>query len=280
MGDSDTSLFGRDVGETVASAWERYRERVFESWRPVSEWLIERIDPAPGQVVLELAAGPGETGFLLAERLGSSGRLISTDLADAMVAAARRGAEARGLTNVDFRTVDAQAIDLPEGSVDGVLCRFGLMLVPDPAKAFSEVRRVLRPGATLAYSVFSGPDRNPWLTLLVSAFLEHDHAPAGDPFGPGGPFSLADPDVNRLMLERTGFVDVVVEEVTAQMHYETIDDYWEMQTAIGGPLAALAAALSSDETAAVKATLAARAAPFERSGAYDMPCVALGVAAK
>lgn len=279
MGDPDSSLFGRDVGENVASAWERYRERVFESWRPVSEWLVERLDPAPGQVVLELAAGPGETGFLLAERLGSSGRLISTDLADAMVAAARRGAEARGLTNVEFRTMDAQAIDLPDASVDGVLCRFGLMLVPDPAKASSEVRRVLRPGGSLTYSVFSGPDKNPWLTLLVGAFLEHGHAPAGDPFGSGGPFSLADPDANRGMLERAGFVDVLVEEVTAQLHYETIDDYWEMQTAIGGPLASLAAALSSDQTAAVKTTLAARAEPFERSGAYHMPCVALGVAA-
>lgn len=279
MGHSDSSLFGRDVGENVASAWERYRERVFESWRPVSEWLVERIDPAPGQVVLELAAGPGETGFLLAERLGSTGRLISTDLADAMVAVARRGAEARGLTNVEFRAMDAQAIDLPDASVDGVLCRFGLMLVPDPAQASSEVRRVLRPGGSLAYSVFGGPDRNPWLTLLVGAFLEHGHALARDPFGPGGPFSLSDADTNRGMLERAGFADVLVEEVTVELHYETIDDYWEMQTAIGGPLAALAAALSSDQTDAVKATLAARAEPFERSGAYDMPCVALGVAA-
>jgi len=279
MGDENSPLFGRDVGESVASAWERYRERVFESWRPVSEWLVERVDPAPGHVILELAAGPGETGFLLAERLAPHGRLISTDLAEAMVAAARRGAEARGLTNVEFRTVDAQAIDLPDASVDGVLCRFGLMLVPDPAKAFSEVRRVLRPGARLAYSVFSGPDRNPFLTLLVRAFLEHGHTLPGDPFGPGGPFSLADPETNRAMLEQAGFTVVSVEEMPATMHYETLDDYWEMQTAIGGPLAALAAALPREEEAAIKATLAAIAGPFERGGAYDMPCVAVGVAA-
>lgn len=144
----DGSTFGHDVGEQVASAWERYRDRVFESWRATSEWLIDRIDPRPGAIILELAAGPGETGFLAAERLLPDGHLISTDLAEGMVAAARRGAQARGLTNVECRTMDAQEIDLPDGSVDGVLSRFGLMLVPEPAKAFAEIRRVLRRRST------------------------------------------------------------------------------------------------------------------------------------
>jgi ubiquinone/menaquinone biosynthesis C-methylase UbiE len=144
----------RDWSGDVARAWERHRERIFDSWRFVSDWLVEAIAPQPGQSVLELAAGPGETGFLAAERIGPNGKVISTDYVAEMVEAARRGAAARGLSNVDCRVMDAQAIDLPEGSVDSVLCRFGLMLMPDPSAALDGVRRVLRPAGRFAYSVF------------------------------------------------------------------------------------------------------------------------------
>ena len=273
------SMFGHDVGELVASAWERYRNRLFEGQRAASDWLIARVAPQSGQIILELTAGPGETGFLAAERLLPDGRLISTDLAEGMVAAARRGADAQGLTNVECRTMDAQAIDLPDASVDGVLSRFGLMLLPEPAKAFSEIRRVLRSGGHLAYGVFSTPDRNPWLTVLVMAMVAHGYTPGGDPFGPGGPFSLADPDTNRAMLEAAGFASIAIEEIPATVHYHSLDDYWEMQTAIAGPIAAVVATLSDDEQATIKATLATLAEPYEHDGAYDMPSAAIGVTA-
>jgi ubiquinone/menaquinone biosynthesis C-methylase UbiE len=51
-----------------------------------------------------------------------------------MVDAAQRCAEARGLGNVEFRVTDAQAIDLPDSTVDAVLSRFGVMLAPEPAR--------------------------------------------------------------------------------------------------------------------------------------------------
>ncbi|MGH9217284.1 MAG: class I SAM-dependent methyltransferase [Acidimicrobiales bacterium] len=118
----------------------------------MSEWLVDQIDPQPARTVLELTAGPGETGFLAASRLGSGGRLISSDFVPAMVVAAQRGATQRGLDNVECRILDAQQIDLPDSSVDGVLSRFGLMLVPDQEQAMREIRRVLRAGGRCAYA--------------------------------------------------------------------------------------------------------------------------------
>ncbi len=129
----------------VAAAWERHRQRMFESQRPASDWLVGHLDAREGQTVLELAAGPGETGFLVAERIGPQGKLISTDVVPEMVEAARQGAAARGLHNVEFLIMDAQQIELPAASVNGVVCRFGLMLMPEPERALAEVRRVLRP---------------------------------------------------------------------------------------------------------------------------------------
>src|SRR5213080_4193088 len=145
-----------EIAELVASSWERHREFLFEGQRAVSEWLVDQIDPRPGETILELAAGPGETGFLAAERVGADGRLISTDLSAGMIDAARRGADARGLRNVEFRVMDAQQNDLPDESVDGVLSRFGVMLMPEPGTALREAKRVLRDGGRLAYAVW-GP---------------------------------------------------------------------------------------------------------------------------
>lgn len=272
-------MFGHDIAEQVAPAWERYRDQLFEAQRALSEWMVDRVDPKPGQTILELTAGPGETGFLVAERILPGGRLISTDLSAGMVAAARRGADAQGLTNVECRTMDAQAIDLPDASVDAVISRFGVMLLPDLAKAFGEIRRVLRHGGRLVYGVFGAPERNPLLSFFAMAVAQHHQIPAGDPFGPGGPFSLADPDANRGPLETAGFGGIEVQEIAGTAHFASLDDYWQMQSAVGGPIAVLLATLSEDERVAIKATLATMIESFEHSGACDLPWVAIGVTA-
>jgi ubiquinone/menaquinone biosynthesis C-methylase UbiE len=275
MSRDDPVQFGVDVGDAVASAWEQHRERIFESFRPVSEWLVDEVRPEPGQTVLELAAGPGETGFLAAERVGPEGRLISTDLAPAMVEAARRGAQARGLGNVECRVMDAQRIELADASVDAVISRFGLMLVPDPAQSLREARRVLRPGGRLAYAVLGAPDRNPWISMFMAAVAEAGHAPPGGPSVPGGPFSLSEPERNRELLRGAGFAEVRVEEMAGVMRYDSFGDYWAVQSSIGGPLALLIASLPADEVEALGAALESKLAPFRSGDAYELPSLAV-----
>ena len=259
----------------VASAWETYRERLFENVRSVSERLVEEIDPQPGQTVLELTAGPGETGFLLAPRLGPTGRLISSDFVPAMVEAAQRGATERGLENVECRVLDAQQIDLPDGSVDGVLSRFGLMLVPEQERAMGEIRRVLRPGGRYAYATWGPPDRNPWISSIVLALVQHGHAPGGDPFAPGGVFSLATPDRNQELAAAAGFEAIAVEELTGTMSFEDEDDYWTFNAAVAGPVAELVSTLSSDQLREIRATLHGSLDAFARDGGLEFPWTAL-----
>ncbi len=116
----------------MASGWERRREEIERVTLPVSEWMVQALDPQPGDTVLELAAGPGGTGFAAAAILGEQGRLISSDFSSEMVEVARRRAAELGLANVEHRVIDAEEIALEDDSVDGVLCRFGFMLMPDP----------------------------------------------------------------------------------------------------------------------------------------------------
>ncbi len=266
--------------ESVADAWEANRLRVFDSFRTASEWLVEAINPQAGQVVLEVAAGPGETGFLVAEAVGPTGEVISSDLSPTMVAAARRGAKARGLANVECRVMDAQELDLGDDVVDAAISRLGLMLVPDPAAAFRELRRVVRLGGTVAYAVIGAPDQNDWMALMMGALIMNGHQPVtGNPFELGGPFGLSSPEVNIEMLRSAGFVDVHIEQISGAMTVIDADDYWETQTSLTGPVKATVEQLTGDERAAVRATLADMLAPFETQGGFSLPSQLVAVRA-
>ena len=97
-----------------------------------------------------------------------------------------------------------------------MLCRFALMLMPDPRRMLNEARPVLRPGGRLAYAVFGTREGNLWIATLVDAIEDTGHRLRTDMFGPGGSFfSLADHDRNRELLAAAGFADVLVEEIVA-----------------------------------------------------------------
>jgi ubiquinone/menaquinone biosynthesis C-methylase UbiE len=143
--------------------------------------MITELAPRPGDTVLELAAGVGDTGFEAAAILGDGGRLISTDFSPAMVEAARRRGAELGLQNVEYRVMDAERLELDPNSVDGVLCRYGYMLMPDPAAAFAETRRVLRPGGRLVLAVWGAPERNPFFSIMAMNLVQRGHIPPPEP---------------------------------------------------------------------------------------------------
>jgi SAM-dependent methyltransferase len=280
VGNEDATAAVRRSWDSVSSGWAQHRERIFDGFRHVSEWLVASVDPRQGETLLDVAAGPGETGFLAADHVGPNGRVLSTDLAPGMVDAAREGARARGLANVECRVMDAQQMDLPDASVDCVISRLGFMLMPDPGRALAEVRRVLAPGGRLAYAVIGAPDRNAWMSSMVMAFVSRGHVPGGgDPFGPGGPFSLSAAERNVELLRAAGFGTIDVSDLTGTFPFADVDDHWEFQLAIAGPVADLAASVGPDELAEVKKALATSMEPFRSGDRYELPSQLVGVVA-
>ena len=102
-----------------------------------------------GETVLDIGCGAGTDLLLAARRVGPSGLAIGIDMTETMRDRARGSAVAAGLTNVEVHRADATSLPLPDASVDVVISNGVLNLVPEKDKAFTEIRRVLRPGGRL-----------------------------------------------------------------------------------------------------------------------------------
>lgn len=269
-----------DAWGAVAAGWERRRAIVWEGTRSVSERLVELLAPESGETVLEVAAGPGDTGFLAAGRLRPGGRLLSTDGVPEMVAAARRRGEELGLENVDYVVADAAGLPFADSSVDGVLCRFGVMLVPDCAAAVREIARVLRPGGRAAVAVWAESDRNPWMTAAGQAALALGLTERPDPEAPG-PFRLAAPGRLRSLLEAARLRVEVEQEVEVTWRAASLDEWWEVTLDTSRMLSLLVARLAPDEIAAVRGGAEERLAAYARAdGSIAVPGVTRVVLAR
>jgi len=261
--------------EAAASGWTRRQEAIRRFGAPVSSWMLGAAALQPGERVLELAAGLGETGMLAAEKVAPMGGVIISDHAEAMLDGARSRALALGLSNVEFQVLSAEWIDLPLASVDVVLCRWGYMLLADPAAALAETRRVLRPGGRVALAVWDSVRHNPWASLPMLELIERgltavpmSGAAAGETAAPGeagwqpGIFALGDPELVRELLSGAGFTGIVVDAIDVEQRYESIEEMWETALDINHTFHDAVLSRPEPEIAEIRAGLATRLAPY------------------
>jgi hypothetical protein len=115
--------------------------------------------------------------------------------------------------------------------------------------------------------VWGPADRNPWITLVGATLIQRGHTPGGDPFGPGGLFSLAEAERNMDVARDIGFGDIAVEEMSGAMEIHDLDDYWGYQTSISG----LVPTAPPDEQDALRATFRSVAEPYRTADGYQLP---------
>lgn len=105
-----------------------------------------------GDTVLDLGSGAGNDCFVARRGVGATGRVIGVDFSEGMLRKARRNADDLGYDNVEFRRGDIEDLPVPDDAVDVVISNCVLNLVPDKARVFREIRRVLRPDGYFSVS--------------------------------------------------------------------------------------------------------------------------------
>lgn len=250
--------------EAAASGWVRRGELMREFAAPVSHRMIEVVGPQPGERVLELAAGLGETGMLAAELVAPLGGVIVSDQAEAMLEGARARSIALGLSNVEFQVLNGEWIDLPLASVDVVLCRWGYMLMADPAAALGETRRVLRPGGRLALAVWDSLAHNPWALEPAQELIARGLTPAPDPTAEPtpGPFALGEAWRVQDLLEQAGFAEIDVEAVELSRRHADFEDLWDVTLDLSRSFHDAVLSRPQAEIEQIKYSLAERFAPY------------------
>ena len=160
------SPFARDSVFTGSVAEIYDSQLVPMIFEPYADDLARRVAALDPSRVLELAAGTGAATRALTRALPARVDLLATDLNQAML---DRAAAAGTRRPVRWAQADAQRLPFDDESFDVVACQFGAMFFPDKVRAFSEARRVLRPGGALAFNVWDRIEENEFADVVTAA---------------------------------------------------------------------------------------------------------------
>lgn len=240
----------------VAPGWGKYDPQMRAWAAPVTERMIALAGIREGSRVLDIACGAGEPALTVAEKVGPKGAVLATDFVEEMIGFARSKARARALSNIEFRCVDGEALDAPDGTFDAVTMRWGLMFMPDPVACMRRVHAALKPGGKAVVCCWTEAADNPFVTVPLGVLKRHMEIPE-PPAGAPGIFALANPDRLRAIFADAGFRDVAIEQVKIPMaDFATGAEYDVFIRELAGPVASLFVQLPADKQALVKQEIA------------------------
>jgi SAM-dependent methyltransferase len=195
-----------------APTWVELEDRLEEVSGPPGLLAMDRLGLRRGQRLVDLGCGAGRTTLELASRVGPDGAVLGVDIAAEMLVRARERVESAGSKNVEFLLADVQSHELGEDRFDSAYSRFGVMFFSDPVAAFANVHRALKPGGVLSFVCWQSVFDNEWMLVPGTAVMSVTGSPPPvlEP-GQPGPFSLADADRTRSVLEGAGFSHVAIE---------------------------------------------------------------------
>jgi SAM-dependent methyltransferase len=275
-------LASNAVGGAETSYWAQGLDGLRRSWatlepieRPVSDRLFELADIRAGDTVLDVATGIGEPALTIAARLGRSGRVIAIDQSADLLQCARGRAREAGVSNVEFRQMNAEAIDVPDGSLQAIVCRWGLMFVEDLAGGLRRMRCGLASGGRLAAAVWSDPGKVPIISVRRSVMRDLGLAAL-----PVDPFSLSVPSRLTTALSAAGFNGISVERMDVAYRFRSVEEYVDHTRDLHGTRLGGLRERSPERQAEFWSALAAAARHYARpDGVVDMSSEVLLVTA-
>ncbi|MCW5671165.1 MULTISPECIES: class I SAM-dependent methyltransferase [unclassified Hydrogenophaga] len=255
--------------DTAAAGWNAHTTDIRAWLRKPTDAMCRMAGVTVGSRVLDVAAGAGDQALDIAAQVGPQGHVLATDLSPAIVALAQVNAVNAGFGHVETRVADGEDLGVTEASFDVAVCRLGLMFFPDPLRGLREIHRALRPGGGVCTMVFSRPEKNPCLTILMSTALKHAGLPARDPFLPGGLLSLGQPGRIDALFKSAGFQSVATMAFDAVFHLPSVDHYLAFVRSSASPLLQLLGHLDAASAEAAWDEMRDRLQAFTTQAGWD-----------
>jgi len=222
--------------EVLTPKWIRFRHLLSGNGKIHSDIALPRFGIRPGDRVLDIGCGFGETCLEIGRLVTASGEVVGLDCTDAFLEIANRERDESGLSHVRYEVGDAQVHPLPANHFDFIFARFGVMFFESAVRALRNAHRTLKPGGKVGLIVWRRLADNPAWGAAKKIVLEY-LPPPGDnaqTCGPG-PFSWADEETDRNMLEAAGFREIeMFERIDADICVgRTVEEAIEYQILVG-----------------------------------------------
>lgn len=260
----------KKLWEQTATGWHKWNPLLAQWLDPVTASMLDLAGISRGSRVLDVAAGDGSQSIKAAQRVGDSGYVLATDMAERMVAYADEAARDAGLSQMEARVMDAEALPLDAQSFDAVICQLGLMLFANPDKGLKEAYRVLKPGGRYAAIVFTTPDKSPWMAIPAKIALEHANRPMPAP-GTPGLFALGDPQRLETLMREAGFSDVELHSMTLLVELDSAADCSMLVRETAGAIQGILAGLDESGQQRAWAAIETALGRFEDEAGFRAP---------
>jgi SAM-dependent methyltransferase len=242
--------------------------------------MLGMADIKAGSHVLDVAAGAGDQTLDIAERVGRDGSVLATDLSPDILLFASRQAAAAGYRNVKTRVSEGENLQVEDVSFDAVICRLGLMFFSDPLQGLREMLRAVKPGGGVCTMVFSTPQTNPCVAILMSTALRHAGLLPPDPYQPGGLLSLGKPGLIDELFQQAGFRQIATTKVAAPFRLPAVNDYLDFIKTSAAPIIQILQRLEPPKSEAAWAEIEEKLQPFETGAGWEGPNELLLTAAR
>lgn len=198
--------------------------------RPAQDLLLEMAAIQPGEKVLDIACGTGLVSFRAVQQTGASGIVLGTDISDRMIEMATELSREKNINNISFQRMDAEQLDCDDQSFDVVICALGLMYVPDPSKAISEMHRVLKKGGRMVAAVWGERSHCGWAEIfeIVDKRVSSEVCPMF--------FQLGTGNLLEMHFQKSGFSQISSRRINTTLNYDS-DDAACGAAFEGGPVA-------------------------------------------
>jgi ubiquinone/menaquinone biosynthesis C-methylase UbiE len=207
------------VSQVFDSSASQYGKKNCSFFNYFGKRLVEQVPILANQSALDIATGKGAILFPLAEVIGSLGKVVGIDISQQMLKETSLDAQKQLMDWIDLVHMDAEQLDFPDHSFDFVFCGFALFFFPSIAKALSEFKRVLKPGGTLAVSIWGKDSELDALVNKEISTLSNVNSLAVSPLWSS--HSL------QGVLEKAHFKNIQIIEENKEFSHDTPNEWWD-----------------------------------------------------